>query len=102
MKRFVLTERAEQDVKDIRAFIARDNRKVADRVVREIRAANRTLVKMPLIGHEHPLLPSDALRVWPVYSYLIIYAPATKPLQIIRILHGSRELRRLLGFGEGD
>ena len=34
---------------------------------------------------------------WPVYSYLIIYRPHTKPLEILRILHGKRDIKNILG-----
>jgi toxin ParE1/3/4 len=41
-------------------------------------------------------LASEPLRFWPVYSYLIIYRPELRPLQVVRILHGSRDVRRIL------
>jgi plasmid stabilization system protein ParE len=34
---------------------------------------------------------------WPVYSYLIIYRPDKKPLEVLRVLHGNRDVTRILG-----
>jgi hypothetical protein len=31
-----------------------------------------------------------------VYSYLIVYRPETKPLQVAGILHGNRDVERIL------
>jgi len=31
-----------------------------------------------------------------VYSYLIVYRPETKPLQIVRVVHGHRDVENLL------
>jgi len=40
-----------------------------------------------------------SLRFWVVHpyrNYLIVYDPATQPLRIIRILHGTRHVASLL------
>ena len=45
----------------------------------------------PLSGHARPELNDAArMRFWSVHSRLVAYLPATKPLFIVRILHGSR------------
>ncbi len=36
------------------------------------------------------------VKFFPVYSYLIVYRPETKPLQVVAILHGRRDLEQLL------
>jgi antitoxin ParD1/3/4/toxin ParE1/3/4 len=36
------------------------------------------------------------VKFWPIYSYLIVYDPGTKPLQIIRVLHGMRDVEDIL------
>ena len=33
---------------------------------------------------------------FPVYSYLIVYRPRTEPLQVAAILHGRRDVERIL------
>lgn len=55
------------------------------------------LARNPFLGHNREDLTSRKdLLFWPVYSYLIIYRPASKPVEIFRILHGVRNLKALL------
>ena len=54
------------------------------------------LADRPGIGHLRADLSGDAFLFWPVLSYLVIYRPGTDPLQIVRVLHGKRDVRRLL------
>ena len=48
-------------------------------------------------GHVREDLTSREVKFWPVYAYLIIYDPETKPVQIIRVLHGMRDVQEILG-----
>jgi len=32
------------------------------------------------------------VKFWPVFSYLIVYDPAMRPLGVARILHGYQDL----------
>jgi plasmid stabilization system protein ParE len=41
-------------------------------------------------------LADGAVRFWPVFSYLVVYRSDTNPIQIVRVLHGKRDVRRLL------
>ncbi|MCA9227299.1 MAG: type II toxin-antitoxin system RelE/ParE family toxin [Planctomycetales bacterium] len=50
----------------------------------------------PGIGHTRDDLADESLRVWAVFSYLIVYRPETKPVQIIRVVHGARDVPRAL------
>jgi antitoxin ParD1/3/4/toxin ParE1/3/4 len=37
-------------------------------------------------------LDDETLRVWPVHSYLIVYRPEQKPIEIVRVVSGFRDL----------
>lgn len=54
------------------------------------------LAQSPGLGHTRDDLTSLPLRFWPVFSYLIVYDPARRPIEIVRVLHGARDLRRIL------
>jgi plasmid stabilization system protein ParE len=41
-------------------------------------------------------LTDEAVKFFPVYSYLIVYRADRKPLQIVAILHGSRDVEQIL------
>lgn len=99
MSRFRLTLDAIEDLDGIWQFIFRDNPKAADAVEGEIRAACAMLAKAPLSGHLRSDLTPLPVRFWtiPKYrNYVIVYRPDSKPLEIIRILHGMRNLKQLL------
>ena len=56
------------------------------------------VAEAPLRGHMRKELSKLPLRFWIVQrypNYIIVYDPKTKPLQIIRILHGKRNLKRI-------
>jgi len=92
MKRFVLTKPAERDLQQIKAYLVEGaSPRVARRVMREIRTALRLVGSRPGIGHLREDLTSRPVKFWPIYSYLIVYDPETRPVQIIRVLHGMRD-----------
>lgn len=50
------------------------------------------LAEHPGLGHLREDLADEALRVWTVHSYLVIDRPDTQPLQVARVLSGSRDI----------
>jgi antitoxin ParD1/3/4/toxin ParE1/3/4 len=56
----------------------------------------RKLAERPGMGHLREDLADEPVRFWPVYSYLVIYRADARPLQIVRVLHASRDVRTLL------
>lgn len=95
--RFVLTPAARDDLTEISAYIRQDSIEAARRVRAELREAMARLAQSPLMGHLREDLTDTPVRFWSVYSYVIVYDPDTQPLQVIRILHGARDVRRILG-----
>jgi toxin ParE1/3/4 len=98
MKPFVLTPLAAQDLNDIWDYLAGKNINAADRVLHALEKTMRGLAKSPGIGHLREDLADRRHRFLLVYSYLIVYRPETKPLQVIRVLHAARDVQRLLGL----
>jgi plasmid stabilization system protein ParE len=93
---FVLTPAAEGDILDILEYIERENPAAATRVFEALRDAMRLIAERPAVGHTRKDLADEGVRFWPVFSYLVIYRPDTSPVQIVRVLHGKRDVRRLL------
>jgi antitoxin ParD1/3/4 len=87
---------ARLDLLQIWEYIACDNLDAADRVVEEIQQAVSMLASNPGAGHLRRDLTSKPVRFWPLYSYLIIYNPEARPLEIVRILSGYRDIATLL------
>ena len=97
MKHFVLTRPAERDLEHIKIFLAQKAGPViARRVLKDIRGALEFLGNEPGAGHVREDLTSRPLKFWPVYSYPIVYDPGAKPVQIMRVLHGMRDVEKTL------
>lgn len=99
MGRYVLTDLAKSDIRDIVAYLRPRSREAAKSVPAELRAAMRRLADFLGIGHLREDLTDQPLRFWCVYSYLIVYRPETKPLEVIRVLHGAQDVGRRLSRG---
>lgn len=96
MAEFFYSPAARSDLFEIWEYIARDNLDAADRVEQEIREAVLMLAKQPELGHWRPDLTSKPVRFWRVYSYLVVYDPTSRPLEVVRILSGYRDITELL------
>lgn len=92
MNRYTFTPAAVDDLDEIWEFIADDSVRAADRVIDDIRAAVEALADMPGMGHRREDLADETLRVWPVHSYLIVYRPEQRPIEIVRVVSGFRDL----------
>ena len=95
--RYVLAPEAAADLVQIWRYIKQDSSlAVADRVESVIRDKFAFLAGHPGAGHSRMNLTDQPVKFFPVYSYLIVYQPETKPLQIVSILHGHRDLQQIL------
>lgn len=99
MSAYVLTPLAKADIFDIWAYIAENSETAADRVEQAIYDACAFLAEGPLRGHTRPDLTPRSLRFWTLSrypNYSVVYRPETAPLQIVAVLHGKRNIRRIL------
>jgi plasmid stabilization system protein ParE len=48
------------------------------------------------MGHRRVDWTDEAVRFWVVLSYLIVYRLDSRPLQVVRILHGARNVPTLI------
>ena len=96
MKRYNLSDDAKQDLADIKAYITEEGGAPAARhVIKQIRAALDFLSRSPGAGHLREDLTDAAVKFWPVFSYLIVYRPTPRPIGIVRVVHGSRDVSRM-------
>lgn len=76
------------------------NPDAADRIRDELFDAFRKLAKTPGMGHLRSDLASEPLRFWKIRSYLVVYRAEREPIEIVRVLHGARDVQAILS-GEG-
>jgi plasmid stabilization system protein ParE len=92
MSKYNISLLAQDDIRVIYSFIAKDSTQNADRVLAKLIEQFKSLAETPGLGHTRRELDDDTLRVISVYSYLVIYDPARRPLEIVRVIHGAMEL----------
>lgn len=96
MSRYQLTPEARSQVDEIADFVAEESVDAALRVLDALDDAFRRLAEMPEIGHLREDLTERPVKFWSVLSYLIVYDPASRPLTVIAVLHGARNVAKLL------
>src|ERR1700690_2545416 len=95
MREWEFTPRARKDLFEIWNYITQDNPEAASRVGRAIILACELVSDSAFAGEVREDLAPLPLRFWlvqPYVSYGIVYNSETKPLQIVRIIHGARNL----------
>ena len=62
----------------------------------ELDAAILGLAEMPGKGHRRSEIKDSRVRFWTVYSYLIAYRFDEETITIVRVVHGRRNIRKLI------
>jgi plasmid stabilization system protein ParE len=99
MSDYDLTHLAKVDIFEIWAYIADDNEDAAECVERAIYDACEFIAESPLQGHTRKDLTDRMLRFWtltPYPNYTVVYRPDTIPVQVVAVLHGKRDVKRIL------
>ena len=89
---FVLTSEAKSDLKQILLDIAEDSPDQGERLRVKFYEGLQALGGSPGIGHYHDDLLSRKYRFWNFYSYVVAYVWETRPIQVISVVHGARDL----------
>jgi plasmid stabilization system protein ParE len=89
------TPLAEADLVEIVDFVAEEaGPERADRVLSDILLAVERLSDRPRLGHLRTDLTDDDVLFWSVRGFLIVYR-AEKPLEIVRVISGRRDIATL-------
>ena len=100
MARYLLSPEAKEDLRDIRGYlVSQGGTRVARYVLQEIAAAFRLLASHPEAGHLRQDLTPLPVKFWSVFSYLIVYDPAARPLAIVRVFDGRQDVQAILNRG---
>lgn len=95
--RYLLAPQAAADLVEIWQYVKEQaSSTVADRIESVIRERLVFLARTPGAGHRRKDLTEEDVKFFPVYSYLIVYRAEIEPLQIVSILHGRRDLEKIL------
>ncbi|MEP0924824.1 type II toxin-antitoxin system RelE/ParE family toxin [Leptolyngbya sp. ST-U4] len=89
---------AELDLLDIWDYIADDSLDRADEFLDRIEGKLETLALNPGMGRRREeLLPG--LRSFPIANYVVFYREIKDGIDVIRVLHGSRDIEEIFRQG---
>ena len=96
-----LSPEAFKDLDAILAYVEEKSAspRVANKLLEDFEKAFCDLAGMPRMGRIRKQLTGPSLRWWRVHRYLIVYDPETKPLRIVRVIHGARDLPAIFDRG---
>lgn len=87
--------KAVADLEDIWLHIASDNVDAAERLIRQIYDAEDRLAEFPELGRARSELGPD-IRSWAGGAYIIFYRVDGAAVEVLRILHGARDIGEAL------
>ena len=95
------TNQAIDDIYEIAAYLTEDSLRAAERFLEAVENSFQVLARMPPMGSPYRTAARGGigLRRWPVKGfrdYLIFYRPLEGGIEVIRVLHGARDIERLL------
>ena len=99
MRAATLSPRARRDVHSTVEWITRDNPVAAQGLLNAVLTAAERIGEYPQIGVRRPDLTASLRSRFVVltgYPYLIVCAADRDPPVIVRVVHGARDLPRLL------
>jgi len=96
MTNFILSPDADEDVFQIWAYLfKRAGLETANRIESELYNAFTALATTPGQGHKRSDLTEAPVLFFGLYQYMIVYRVKI-PLEIVRVLHAKRNVRRIL------
>jgi toxin ParE1/3/4 len=96
-----ITEQAEADLDEAWDYLAQRNEAAADRLLDGILERARLHAQLPLMGRPREDL-APGLRSFVVSPYVVFYRPAGDTIEVIRVLHGARDVDSIMkAEGEG-
>jgi len=91
MAKLTISPTARNDLKEIRDYIAEDNKSTALAYIKMLQGKCRKLADAPKIGVKH-----GSLRKFPVGNYLIFYREQKKAVEIVRVLNANRDINAIM------
>jgi toxin ParE1/3/4 len=95
MASVVLRPKALADLTEIWVYIAQGSERQADALIDRLDQTFGELSRHPRMGRQRPELLAN-LRSFPVGRYIVFYLPCPRAIDVIRVLHGSRDLKSLI------
>ncbi len=99
--RIHFSDQARADLGEIWDYLAERSEKTADQKLDRIKATCQLFVDTPELGRRREEFRAG-LRSFPIDSYLIFYRVGIERVDILRVLHGARNLEDLLSSDDEE
>ncbi|MFC1747481.1 type II toxin-antitoxin system RelE/ParE family toxin [Pseudomonadota bacterium] len=90
MPNLIISPEAEQDLIDIWLYIAEDQPTNADCFLEHLEEKVQKLAEFKELGVERPEL-AEGMKSFPVNRYVLFYRSNDDGIELVRVLHGSRD-----------
>lgn len=98
MASYRLNSKAEEDLLNIWSYIAENSPANATKFIRTFHQHFTLLAENAQLGQARPDIAPE-LRYFPVKRYLILYRQISDGIEVMRVIHGSRDLGALFDTG---
>lgn len=95
MTQIVYSQTSKDDLLEIWLGLAESNVSAAERLLDDLDAATQLLATQPLIGKSRREF-GPGIRSFPVRDYILVYRPILDGVELVRVVHGARDLTRVL------
>jgi toxin ParE1/3/4 len=101
MATVVWTSAAEQDLEEIFLYIGREQHSpaAAAQVIRDIAEKASSYADQPLLAESRPEF-GESIRACHAHRYVVFYRPAPEGIEVLRVIHGSRDVFKVFRQGE--
>jgi toxin ParE1/3/4 len=97
----ILSPAARSDLEQILTYLDRHSPHAADRFAVEVDRIIDRLVKLPRMGRDRSDL-RPGLRSVVISNYILFYRIAKKRVEIVRILHGARDIDSIFESNDNE
>ena len=94
MSHYTITPLAAADLDNIYQYIASDNLVAAGKLLERYTEIFQKLAVVPGLGRNRPEL-GRGIKSFPTESYIIFYRVVEGGIQILRVLHGARDIQKI-------
>ncbi len=91
MNRFKISRQADRDLEDMWVYLAQNDSLAADLLLAKVLDKFPMLAQFPEMGRSRKEL-AEELRSFPIKPYIIFYKNMETHIEIVRILHQSRDI----------
>ena len=91
MNRFKISRQADRDLEDMWVYLAQNDSLAADLLLAKVLDKFPMLAQFPEMGRSRKEL-AEELRSFPIKPYIIFYKNMETYIEIVRILHQSRDI----------